>query len=126
VGAGLEWGFPSEPAASRLAAQSAARPGVGFEDAPDGAEAVAPADLYAFVDGAAVGGDAHFDDAAAAAGDFGEDFGLEAEALLLDADALDDLAAEGLGAEQGWIGMDSALSWEVVLSGRVAWAVAAE
>jgi len=57
-----------------------------------------PADLLALVVGAAVIGDAHLVDPAAAAGELGGDLRLKAEALLTDADRLNDLGAEGLVA----------------------------
>ena len=59
-----------------------------FQDAPDGAEAIAPADMLAFGVGAAVVGDPDLVDAEARAGDAGCDFRLEAEAILLERNLL--------------------------------------
>ena len=67
-------------------------------DAPHRPHAVAPADLLALGVGAAVVADAHLVDPAAGPGHLGGDLGLEAEAVLLDVDRLDHLAAEGLVA----------------------------
>jgi hypothetical protein len=71
---------------------------VVLHDAPEGAEAVFPADLFAFLVGAAFVGDADFVQAAAAGGDLGGDLGLEAEAVFLDGDGADEVAAEDLVA----------------------------
>ena len=61
----------------------------------DGAEAVFPADFLAFLVGSSIVGDAHFIDADAfETGDFGGHFGLEAETLLLEVYALDDICPE--------------------------------
>src|SRR5262249_7143607 len=63
-------------------------------DAVDGPKTVFPVDFLAFLIGAAVVGDAHFVDAQAGhAGYFGGDFGLEAEAVFLQGDTLDDIGS---------------------------------
>ena len=69
-----------------------------MQDAPEGADAVAPADLLALVVGAARVGDADLVDRAAELRDLGRDLRLEAEAVLFDRDALEHLAAEDLVA----------------------------
>ena len=69
-----------------------------FEDAADGADAVFPADFFAFGVGAAVVGNGDFVDAGAGAGDLGDDLGFEAEALFRDGDGLDQLAFENFVA----------------------------
>lgn len=65
-----------------------------LEDAVDGADAVSPADLFAFFVGAAVVGDGNLINGDFEFGDLGGDFGFEAEAVFLDGDFLQYLAAE--------------------------------
>src|SRR3954468_4024232 len=67
---------------------------VVLDDAVERPHAVLPADLLAFLVGAAVVGDAHLVDAAVQLRHLGRELGLDAEARLLDVDGLDDLAAE--------------------------------
>src|SRR5262249_43658693 len=69
---------------------------VVLEDAVDGTKPVPVTYLLAFGVGAAVVRDADLEDAAAEPRHLRGDLGLEAEAVLLDGDALDDLAAEAL------------------------------
>ena len=69
-----------------------------FEDAAEGAEAVFPADFFAFGVGAAVVGNGDFVDACAGAGDLGDEFGLDTEAVFLEGDGLDQLAFENFVA----------------------------
>ena len=59
---------------------------------------IAPANLFAFGVGAARIGNSHLVDTRLRPGNFGRDFRLEAEAVLLNPDILDHLAAEGLVA----------------------------
>jgi hypothetical protein len=65
-----------------LPLESVPGPGVVFENAPDGADPVAPADFFAFVVSAAVVGDAYLVDAASHPGHLGGNFRFEAKALL--------------------------------------------
>src|SRR5690349_21271964 len=55
-----------------------------FEDAAQGADAVAPIDLFAFAVGPSVIGDGHFKYRHAECGHFGGDFRFEAETVFLD------------------------------------------
>ena len=71
---------------------------VVLHDAPDGADPVPPADLLALLVGSPVVGNAHLKDPAAELRHLGRDFRFEAEPVLLDRDALDDLAAKDLVA----------------------------
>src|SRR4051794_519681 len=63
-------------------------------DAVEGADAVLPPDLLAFVVGSAAVGDTDLEQAPVAGGDLGGDLGLDAEAALLEGEALEDLLAE--------------------------------
>ena len=65
---------------------------------PDGFERVLEADLLAFFVGAAVVRDRHFVDARAHARDLARDFGLDAEVLRLQVEAIGDVADEHLVA----------------------------
>ena len=67
-------------------------------DRPEGRDGVLPADLLAFLVGAPVVRDRHLVDPVAAPRDLRRDLGLEAEAVRLDGDRLDDLAAKHLVA----------------------------
>src|SRR5262245_18055756 len=69
-----------------------------LEDAVHRPHPIAPTDLLAFSVRAAAVRDANLVDAPAGGRDLGGDFGLEAEAILLDLDRLDDLATERLVA----------------------------
>src|SRR5687767_14670612 len=69
-----------------------------LDDAIKGAHAVLPVDLLALLVGPAVVRDADFVDDASHFGHLGGNFGLEAEALLLNGDGLDDAALERLVA----------------------------
>src|SRR3954451_14174469 len=91
----LRHGVPSR--IQSVAHTSANRRAV-FRDAIDRAQAVSPTDFLASGIVASAIGDRDFVDAAAGLGDFRRDFRLEAEAVLLDPDSLDDLAAKNLVA----------------------------
>jgi hypothetical protein len=65
-----------------------------LRNAPHRVGGVAEADLLAGVVAAAVVVDGHLHDAVAEPRDLRRDLGLETEAVLLDVDLLDDLAAE--------------------------------
>src|SRR5262249_61078722 len=67
-------------------------------DGVEGAHAVLPADLLPLLVGAPVIADGHLEDAGTGARHLGGDLRLEAEAILLDLQRLDELAAEGLVA----------------------------
>src|SRR5262245_55478027 len=95
AGAFVEFGFGAPPA-TNTASVDAAPPRAIFDDAPDGAHAVFPVDLLALCVRAARVRDADFVDTAVESRDLCGDFRLEAKPILLDADALDDLAAEDL------------------------------
>ncbi len=69
-----------------------------FQDAADGADAVFPADFFAFGVGAAVVGDGDFVDAGAGAGDLGDELGFDAEAVFLELYGLDEFAFENFVA----------------------------
>jgi hypothetical protein len=69
-----------------------------LENAVDGADAVSPADFFAFFVGAAVVGNGNFVDGDLELGDLGGDFRLEAEAVFLDGDFFEDVALEDLVA----------------------------
>ena len=69
-----------------------------FEDAAEGADAVFPADFFAFGVGAAMVGDGDFVDAGAGAGDLGDDLGFDAEAVFLEGYGLDEFAFENFVA----------------------------
>src|SRR5690349_18526428 len=69
---------------------------VVLDDAVEGTEAVPHADLLALGVRPPVVRDADLEDAHVHLGHLGGDLRLEAEAVLLDGDGLDDLAAEGL------------------------------
>src|ERR1700752_4985846 len=68
------------------------------DDAPEGLDAVFPGDFFALFVGATGVGDGNFIDAPIALGDLGGDFGLEAEAVGFDRDALEDFTTEDLVA----------------------------
>src|ERR1700730_15127927 len=82
---------------SGLFTKAGAKGGVA-DDAVERPDAIAPADLLALGVVATVVGDAHLVDPPAGPGHFGGDLGLEAKAVLLELDRLDDLATEGLVA----------------------------
>ena len=67
-----------------------------FEDDAEGFEAVFPADFLAFFVGAAVVTDGHFVNAEFAFGALHDDFGLEAETVGADGDALEQVGAKDL------------------------------
>src|SRR5262245_8824767 len=87
------------PAARRPTLASASAQQVVLDYAPDGAHAVPPTDLLALAVGAAGVGDADLVDAAAELRHLRRDLRLEAEAVLLERDALEHLAAEDLVAD---------------------------
>ena len=68
------------------------------DDAPEGLDAVFPGDFLAFFVGSASVGDGDFIDAPIALGNFGGNFGLEAEAVGFESDTLEDFATEDLVA----------------------------
>jgi len=69
-----------------------------LHNAPNSADAVFPIDLFAFGVGAAVVGDGDFVNADAFFGELGCDLGLEAEAVFLDGDGLQNFPAHGFVA----------------------------
>ena len=73
-------GLERWPELAQLGGKNFSAPEAVFEDAADGADAVFPADFFAFGIGAAVVGDGDLVDAGAGAGDLGDDLWLDAEA----------------------------------------------
>src|SRR6266516_7241714 len=69
-----------------------------FQEAPEGADAISPADFLSFFVGASPIADADFIDAEVAFGDLDGDFRLKAEAVFFDGNRLQDVAAEDLVA----------------------------
>ena len=69
-----------------------------FQDAANGADAVAPADFFAFGVGASMIRHSHFVDADSHFSHFSRDLWLETEAVFFNLDFLNDLASENFVA----------------------------
>ena len=79
------------------AGQARLFPGI-LHHAPEGADAVFPADLFTFFVGASGVADAHFENTQAPLGDFHGDLRFEAEAVFFKRDGLDHVSPEDLVA----------------------------
>ena len=69
-----------------------------LDDAPERADAVAPADLFPFGIGSSAVGYGHFIDPCLQTADLGDDFGFKSKAVFPDFDFLNNLAPEGFEA----------------------------